>query len=131
VTLKEEIEFIKNYIALHKMRYHKNVDINFSIEVEDENVKIMPLLFIILVENAFKHGVEKLRSNAFVNLKLKATKNENYFEVENNFEKDAENLTGIGLENLKRRLELVYPNRFQLKTSEANNKYNAQLKIQL
>jgi two-component system sensor histidine kinase AlgZ len=56
LALKAEVGYLKNYIALHKIRYHKQIDVKFKIEIEDD-YKIMPLLFIILLENAFKHGV--------------------------------------------------------------------------
>ncbi|TYP97877.1 GHKL domain-containing protein [Tenacibaculum adriaticum] len=117
VMLNEEVDFITNFIELHKMRYHKNIDIDFKIAIEEDGIKTMPLLFIILVENAFKHGVETLRNNAFVYLSLKANKNEIYFEVKNNFEEEIETKNGLGLKNLKRRLELVYPNRHKISFS--------------
>lgn len=58
VLLSEEIVYLHNYIALHKMRYHKTIDVQFKIETGAIDYEIMPLLFIILLENAFKHGVE-------------------------------------------------------------------------
>eukprot|EP01137_Pigoraptor_chileana_P024134 Opistho-2@91583 len=66
VTLADEITYLENYMDLHKMRYHKEITVRFDVDVEDRRVKIMPLLLIIMVENAFKHGVEKLRKDAFV-----------------------------------------------------------------
>lgn len=60
VTIQEEIDFLNNYIELHKMRYHKQINVDFKCKI-DENRKVVPLLFIILLENAFKHGVENLR----------------------------------------------------------------------
>ena len=73
VKLTEELTYLENFIALNQMRYHKIVDIQFDVEVKNEKLKVMPLLFIILVENAFKHGVEKLREDAFVHINLKAS----------------------------------------------------------
>jgi len=109
VTLKEEVEYLKNYIALHKMRYHKSIDVKFNIDIE-EDYKVLPLLFIILLENAFKHGVENLRKNAYVYVSMTTKENNIYFEIENNFdESQLSEEPGIGLKNLKRRLELVYP----------------------
>lgn len=127
VTLKEEVEYLKNYIELHKMRYHKNIDINFNCQIEDD-YKVMPLLFIILLENAFKHGVERLRNNAYVNINMSTIENEIQFTVENNFD-NTENRTepGIGLKNLKRRLELAYPNKHKLSFSTVENVYKVQL----
>jgi len=129
VTLKEEIDFINNFIGLHKMRYHKKIDVEFMIEVKDSNTKVMPLLFIILLENAFKHGVETLRNNAYVKLKLKANEQETFFEIKSNFEEQEGNTQGIGLKNLKRRLELAYPNLHKLATFKKENVYTAQLTL--
>ena len=125
VTLKEEIIFLKNYIELHKMRYHKEISVDFNCDA-DENLKIAPLLFIILLENAFKHGIENLRKNAYIKMSLVSSKKEIYFAIENNYEK-TENQEGIGLKNLKRRLELIYPNQHELNFSTPENSYQVQL----
>jgi len=129
VTLKEEVDYLENYIELHKMRYHKKIDINFNCQIE-EDYKVMPLLFIILLENAFKHGVERLTDNAYVNVDMVIFNNEIQFTVENNFDcsEDVEN-SGIGLKNLKRRLELVYPNKHKLSFSIVENVYKVQLTL--
>ncbi|MEL6834276.1 MAG: histidine kinase [Bacteroidota bacterium] len=131
VSLQQEIDFINNYIQLHEMRYHKDIHINFTVDVEDENLSIIPLLFIILVENAFKHGVEVLRNNAFVNISLVAQQNEVTFSVENNYDPEEKSESGIGLANLKRRLELAYTHNHTFSTSIENDIYKAQLVLQL
>lgn len=130
VALKEEVDYLKNYIELHKMRYQKKIHIHFNCQIE-ENYKVMPLLFIILLENAFKHGVENLRENASVNINMITFKNEIQFTVENNFDssENVEDKSGIGLKNLKRRLELVYPNKYKLSFSITKNVYKAQLTL--
>jgi LytS/YehU family sensor histidine kinase len=107
------------------MRYHKEIIVDFNCDV-DKNQKVVPLLFIILLENAFKHGVENLRENAYIKMNLTTSQNEIRFVIENNYEKD-ENQTGIGLKNLKRRLELVYPNQHELTFSVTENVYKVQL----
>lgn len=115
VTLADEITYLENYMDLHKMRYHKEITIRFDVEAEDRSIKIMPLLFIIMVENAFKHGVEKLRKDAFVYIRLKSGLQYVDFEIENNFDAEEQDRTeGIGLNNLKKRLELVYLNKHKL-----------------
>lgn len=132
VSLEEEVAYLKNYIELHKMRYHKSINIKFDVDLGDKNHQILPLMFIILLENAFKHGVENLRENAFVSIKLTATKNNISFEVENNF--DAEEISknkGIGLQNLKRRLELVYSKKHILTFKEKESIYKAKLVLEL
>lgn len=131
VTLQEEIDFISNYIELHKMRYHKSINVSFNKEVENNMLKVMPLLFVILVENAFKHGIEALRNDAFLNIKLKADNKNVRFEIENNFDEVQHTENGIGLNNLKRRLELVYPKRHSFSTELVNKTFKATLEIQL
>ncbi|KIX22032.1 histidine kinase [Flavobacterium sp. 316] len=129
VTLGDEITYLENYMDLHKMRYHKEIIIRFDIDTVDRNIKIMPLLFIIMVENAFKHGVEKLRKDAFVYIRLKATLQHVDFVIENNFDADEQSsIQGIGLNNLKKRLELVYLNKHEL---EISTNHDAIYKIRL
>lgn len=125
VKIQEEIDFLKNYIELHKMRYHKHITVDFNCDV-DENRKVVPLLFIILLENAFKHGVENLRQNAYIKMNLTTSQNEISFAIENNYEK-MDNQSGIGLKNLKRRLELIYPNQHDLTFSTTESVYQARL----
>jgi LytS/YehU family sensor histidine kinase len=119
VTLDEEITYLENYMDLHRMRYHKTIDIRFDVDAEDRSIQIMPLLFIIMVENAFKHGVEKLRKDAYVHIRLHSTTKRVDFEIQNNFDIDELGSSeGIGLNNLRKRLELVYSNRHELDITE-------------
>lgn len=129
VTLQEEIDFIHNYINLHKVRYYREIDVQFNIEVEDNKVKVTPLLFIILVENAFKHGIETITRNAFIHIRLKSDGRKIIFEIENNFEKDKQNKTGIGLTNLKRRLELLYSEKSKIDIVIKNDIYYSKLEF--
>ena len=131
VTLKEEVDYLMNYIELHKMRYHKEIDVQFEVQIENE-YKVMPLLYIILLENAFKHGLENLHEDAYVHLKMKTENNQVFFEIENNFDiEQPKGDNGIGLKNLKRRLELVYPKKHTLTFSTSKNIYKVQLTLQL
>lgn len=129
VTLKEEVDYLKNYIELHKMRYHKSINVKFNVDIE-ENYKVLPLLFIILLENAFKHGVENLRNGAYVYVDMRTTEDGIHFEVENNFDDSqlSEN-PGIGLKNLKRRLELVYPNKSSFSYTKYLDVYKTKLTL--
>jgi LytS/YehU family sensor histidine kinase len=131
VTLKAEVDYLRNYIELHEMRYHKPIDVKFEVEIE-ENYKVMPLLFIILLENAFKHGIENLNKDAYVHVYINSKNNKVFFEIENNFDTTlAKEDNGIGLKNLKRRLELVYPKKHTLSFSKTENVYKAKLILQL
>lgn len=130
VTLEQELEYLENYIKLHEARYHKKTDVKLNHHIQKKGKLLMPLLFIILLENAFKHGVENLREHAYVNVNLISGEDEIIFAVENNF--DAEEISeedGIGLKNLKRRLEIAYPNRHSLLFSATNDIHKAQLTL--
>ena len=132
VTLEQEIKYLKNYIELQRLRYHKESDVQFDYKVSNMETQIMPLLFIILLENAFKHGLENLENNAYIHVHLSATENKIQFEIENNFEALKEQQTdGIGLKNLRRRLELGYPNKHVLTIRENASIYNAKLSLEL
>lgn len=131
VKLQDEIDFINNYINLHKIRYHRKLNVDFDVNIKDQNLKITPLLFIILVENSFKHGIEKLLVDGFIKINLEASENKIVFEIENNFKPNEENKNGIGLANLKRRLELLYSEKSKLETRITNNVYYSKLEIRL
>ncbi|MEO9891430.1 histidine kinase [Aurantibacter sp.] len=132
VLLKDEVAFLKKYIYLHSIRYQKAIDVNVDVEIENDKLEIMPLLLIILVENAFKHGVEKLRENAYIHLYLKAIDKEIHFELENNFdETEVFEGNGIGISNLRRRLDLVYPDNYKLSIDKSISTYRATLNINL
>ncbi|MEQ8524417.1 histidine kinase [Gracilimonas sp.] len=116
VPLNEEVEYLQRYIDLHKIRYQKEVDIRFE-KPEDSDADIAPLLFIVPLENSFKHGVESMREGAYIHLSVKTDAREGkvVFEISNNFEEqEGEAEKGIGLQNLKQRLELLYPDRHKL-----------------
>ncbi|WP_296385444.1 histidine kinase [Winogradskyella sp.] len=130
VKLKDEVSYLINFIDLQTARYHKDIDINFEKTIKNSNTSVAPLLFIILLENAFKHGVERATENAFVHIKLIEDDSKVSFAVKNNY--DAEELSenkGIGLKNLKNRLNLLYPNTHKLYNSIEENIYSTTLEI--
>ena len=129
VLLEQEVQYLDNYIKLQKIRYHKNVDIKFDCKF-DKNIKIAPLLFIILVENAFKHGVELLTEDAYVHIRLETVKNSIKFEIKNNFKLNNQQIKkGIGLDNLTNRLQLMYPNKYNLDIEKRNTVHKVKLEI--
>ncbi|MDO6813783.1 sensor histidine kinase [Tenacibaculum soleae] len=129
VPLKDEVEYLQNYIELHKIRYQKKVDITFKY-INITNYKIAPLLYIILLENAFKHGVEKLTENAYIHMNLSTNKKTILFQIENNYEQsETESETGIGLDNLKQRLNLLYPKKHQITINKSDAVYKLAIKI--
>ena len=130
VKLKEEIDYLINFIDLQTSRYHKDIDINFEKSINNPDANIAPLLFINLLENAFKHGVEKATDNAFIHIKLVEENDKICFSISNNYEKEeALNNGGIGLKNLKDRLNLLYPEAYQLTHQIVEGTYTATLEI--
>jgi LytS/YehU family sensor histidine kinase len=130
VSLKDEVEYLQNYIELHKIRYQKKVDITFKY-TNTTDYQIAPLLYIIALENAFKHGVEKLTENAYIHMNLLTEKGTILFEIENNFEQsETESETGIGLDNLKQRLHLLYPKKHQLEINKGDSVYKLSIKTE-
>ena len=129
VSLQTEVDCLNNYIDLHKIRHKRNVDIRFESAISEE-LKVTPLLFVTLLENAFKHGVETVNEGAFIHMKLVAEKEEIIFTVKNSFErKSGDQEKGIGLKNLKKRLELIYPDRHQLNIVQTDDIFAVTLSI--
>lgn len=114
VSLRDEIEHLRQYIEIHKIRYKKKVDIQLKEDIVGKEFLVAPLLFINLLENAFKHGVESLTGDAFIQISIQATSNQVCFEIENNFGPSTAVAGGMGLKNLEKRLMLIYPKRHSL-----------------
>lgn len=132
VQLSAEVKYMEDYLHLQKIRMHKYVDVQLDHEGHDPSLQISPLLLIILIENAFKHGVEPAEGASFLHLKLQTKKDEVYFSCKNSVElSEKETTKGIGLENLRRRLQLLYPGRHTLHTETDGHTFFASLKLQL
>jgi two-component system LytT family sensor kinase len=132
VSLEKEIEYLQNYIELQRMRISENVEIKFSIEGTPDSLMIEPLLLIPFVENAFKHGVSYLE-DCTINISLKIDPGQLIFNVQNLIVKkgtgDIPAESGIGLKNVLRRLELLYPGRHEIRIEETGMKYIINLVI--
>ncbi|WP_435356006.1 sensor histidine kinase [Emticicia sp. SJ17W-69] len=135
VSLSKEIEYMKNYISLEKLRLDNQVPINFEIKGNPNEVQIVPLIFITFLENAFKHGVSNNSINAYVNILIDIEGKACTYSVENsklpqNMENTNEK-SGIGLQNVNRRLDLSYPNNYELIVNEDEKDYKIVLKLNL
>lgn len=132
VLLSKEIDFMKKYIELMKLRISDKTKVNYNFPKEETGVNIAPLLFISLIENAFKHGVSASKESK-ININMTVDKQTVLFTIENaNFPKktDDKSGSGIGLPNIEKRLELLYPNKSSFKTFIKDNHYIAQLEIE-
>lgn len=132
VSLSKEIDFMKKYIELMKLRVSDKTTVNYSFPSEETGIEIAPLLFISLIENAFKHGVSANKEN---DIKIEMTVNATtvVFTIENdNLPKktDDKSGSGIGLHNIEKRLELLYLNKHSFKTRVSDNRFIATLEIE-
>ena len=135
VLLSKEIEYMQNYISLEQLRLNNQVPIKFTIEGETENIWVAPLIFITFLENAFKHGVSNKNTGAWINISIGMAEKQCQYVVENSKATKStdskEGKSGIGLQNVSRRLELSYPEQYQLKVEENPDRYSVQLDITL
>jgi sensor histidine kinase YesM len=131
VKLGEELKYIEDFMNLQQMRLKNPVQLSFKKEIENEEQTLAPLLLIVFVENAFKHGIETAEETAFLHIHLKMAGKQLFFSCENSFEKENEEERGIGLNNLQRRLDLLYPGKHLLNTAVKNHTFKAELQIDL
>jgi hypothetical protein len=132
--LSDEIEFMNNYIDLMKLRIGSKTRLNVEFPAECKDLKIPHLLFVSLIENAFKYGIS-VQEESYVNISLECGENNILFKCENGLPEsnNGTNITssGIGLDNLKKRLDLIYPGRHRLEITRTRDKYEVNLIIRL
>jgi two-component system sensor histidine kinase LytS len=138
VQLKDEIEYLKNYIELEKIRLEENLAIEFTVDVQHpEKYQIAPLLFIIFIENAFKHAKNTVDEPVFIAIDIAVSDDRVLtLRVKNNYNANAQNSftaeKGIGFENAKKRLSVIYPNeRHMLRFHQDERFYSVVLTINL
>ena len=134
VLLNKEIEYMRNYISLERLRLNDQIPIKFDVNGDTENVWITPLIFITFLENAFKHGVSNSNPKAWVNIAIRLQDRECIYTVENSRTtdlRDGNEKSGIGLQNVKRRLELSYPGKYKLLTEDTMEKYVVKLNLSI
>lgn len=134
VPITEEINFIKNYLSLEKIRLDKELDIKFETSISNNHILIPPLLLIPMIENAFKHGVEHHTQEGFAHFSLSLQENELFFEATNSISKlktEEKQKSGKGLINLQKRLHILYPNKHSLNVDKKDHLYSIVLNIEL
>ncbi len=137
ISLTRDVDYLNNYIALQKLRTSRSASISIETQIEDQinGQQIAPMLLIPFVENAFKHGVS-LQHPSHIKVTLQTKENTLYFDVNNSIhikpDNDPEKLkSGIGLQNVKQRLALLYPRRHELIVRESANEFFIHLTLQL
>lgn len=134
VPLEKEIEYLQSYIDLQQQRFGKNVEVSVNMQQGNYQYEIEPMLLIPFVENAFKHGTGMIEQ-AQINIQLKAENNKLCFSVQNKYDPSSleikDKTSGIGLANVKRRLNLLYGDKQKLKIDQQDNWFTVSLQLNL
>lgn len=133
VTLHSEIALLNNYVHLQQYRIDPAARIEFVTEVADMETRIAPMLVLPLLENGFKHGIKGDTGDTFIRLKLSQQMNRVHFTIENNkgisFEPTNNHTGGVGLENIRNRLQLIYPDNHTFEVTENESTFKVELTI--
>ena len=131
VPIQGEVEFMRNYIELMKLRCNDKTTVDYQLSIVNYQLELAPLLFISLIENAFKHGVSSSRPSK-IDIRMEQQDDQLVFTCDNtNFPKDDTDRSGsgIGLENTRRRLDLIYPGRYTWEQSLEGDIYHVRITI--
>ena len=136
VSLRKEIKYVENYLDLEELRQGAKTDISFVQHGEITDQRIAPLMFIPFLENSFKHGVNNRIDGGYVTATIHVQKNKLAFHLENSKPAQSPNqglrkVGGIGLMNVKRRLNLIYPDAHSLKIENNPKQYIVHLELDL
>jgi hypothetical protein len=134
VPLKNELNMIANFIELEKIRYGNRLSMQVELINSEENHLIAPLLMIPFVENSFKHGVSQMLEHPGIHLKIYVEKNILYFFLNNSKPRESlsrENRKGIGLENVRKRLDILYPGKHTLLIVVTDDNFTVEMQISL
>jgi two-component system, LytTR family, sensor kinase len=134
VSIEKEMDYLQSYIDLQQQRFGKKVQVNVHMHTMDSQYRVEPMLLIPFVENAFKHGTGMIE-DAKIDIELAAEKNNLQFTVSNKYNPASTEIkdktSGIGLTNVKRRLNLLYGKNHSLEISSHDNMFVVSLKILL
>jgi two-component system, LytTR family, sensor kinase len=134
ITLNKEIDIVKSYIELEKIRYSDRLDLKLNIIGDTNSVNVAPLILFPFIENAFKHGASNDSKQPYINISIQMKDNVLILNVANSIpavKKETSNGEGIGLNNIRRRLELIYPDQHELSFAESEDKFEVMLKLNL
>jgi len=132
ITLAEEQKFLEDFIELEKIRFQQKLSVDFITDIDNPNEMIAPMILLPFVENAFKHGAAESRFHSFVHIYIKVKNKNLIFNVENSVELSSpkDYHSGIGLNNVRRQLELLYPGH-ELKIEERPESFFISLRLNL
>ena len=135
VPLKDEVQFIKNYISLEKLRLPGSTDIKISVKGDLNSHSIAPMLLIPFVDNSFKHGLSSSIEDGYVHVDITMDKKHLYFRIENSKPQNeiskSKATPGVGLDNVRRRILLLYPEKHQLNIRDNPHNFIVELTLTL
>ncbi|PSK93856.1 sensor histidine kinase [Taibaiella chishuiensis] len=132
VPLKKEIQMVRDYTDIEKMRLSNGQVLQFRCDERIPAYQVAPLLLIPFVENAIKHGTNTMADDAFIDMELQVCDDRLLFHCTNNYKpQPAKQDSGLGLENVKKRLQLLYPGKHSLEIKQQNNIFEVTLSIAL
>jgi two-component system LytT family sensor kinase len=131
IAIADEIQIINNYIELEKIRFTDRVNLEFLSNLQSKHIQIPPMLIIPFIENAFKHGVSKSLEKSWIRISIEEVDQMLHIKVTNSLSQNAlkGKQGGIGLVNVKKRLDLLFTDQYQLDIAEKNNRYDVFLSI--
>lgn len=134
INLSKELKLVKNYIDLEKLRYDNGLSVQFNIKGDPSRLEIAPLLILPLVENCFKHGVSEQTNNSWIKISLDINFNSILLVTENSKINEAQEdiggyKEGIGIDNVKRRLQLLYPDSHKIEIINEDNLHSVKLEL--
>lgn len=134
VTLSKEIQLLKNYVDLEKLRYGEKLKIEMELDKKIDSIKIAPLLLLPFAENCFKHGGVGRNGFFEITIQLQAINSRLFFQIENSkkIKKRIDDISGgVGLKNIRQRLQLLYPDKHELKIEDGKDFHLVQLTLNL
>jgi two-component system LytT family sensor kinase len=132
VPVTKELRFINSYIELEKLRYDDSARINLKVSGESEEKQISPMILIQFIENAFKHGLEEYKNNSYLNIKITIENGHLRYESVNSIAKTTSSSNGgVGLTNVRKRLNIIYPSKHRLHIHSDNLEYKVDLTLEL
>jgi len=130
VQLKDEICYLNDYIGIEQLRFAERLDLSFQYSGDISDKMIAPLLLLPFIENAFKHGISE--GSGWITIDLKVMGERLFLKVENSYPENSHTSGhGVGLRNVQRRLDLIYPGRYTLQLNRQEDIFEADLKIDL
>lgn len=132
IPIEKEVKIIEDYIELEKLRYDERLKVSFQQDIDDGEQEIAPLILLPFVENAFKHGASETRFDTFIDIDLRLANRQLAFSIKNTRAAEEDKIEkGIGLQNVKRQLDLIYEDGYSLQINAEQNYFSVKLFVHL